>query len=30
LVVEDGEARRLGEYSWVYIIKSIKTKPKVQ
>jgi Predicted ATPases of PP-loop superfamily len=30
LVVEDGEVRRLGEYSWVYIIKSIKTKPKVQ
>ena len=30
LVIEDGEARRLGEYSWVYIIKSIKTKPKVQ
>jgi len=28
LLINDGEVRRLGEYSWVYIIKSISLRPK--
>ncbi len=29
IVIEDGEVRRLDQYSWIYIIKSVHLKPKV-
>lgn len=29
VVIDDGEVQRLGQYSWIYIIKSVHLEPKV-
>ncbi len=29
VVIDDGEVRKLGQYSWIYIIKSVHLEPKV-
>ncbi len=29
IVIDDGEVRRLDQYSWIYVIKSMHLEPKI-